>query len=300
MKNRPPCATSMLQAAGLHKHYGVVHAVRGIDLVVRPGEIVGLVGNNGAGKSTTIKMLSGLLEPTQGTVRIDGLDPLIPAGRTHLGFLPEDSPLYEHQTPLQYLAFFAGIYGIPRREAKKRADELLSSLRLDAPFWRRPIGQLSKGSARKVAIARALLHQPTVLLLDEPTSGLDPATQAHLDAFLSRLRDAQHAILLSAHDMRQVENLCDRIVMMDQGRIVAEGSLQELRERFGGTQYVVTATKPFPGSQPEGAMHRGTFDALAAAEEAMDAARASGGEVLAMQTVSAGLDAILEQAALSA
>jgi ABC-2 type transport system ATP-binding protein len=285
----------VLRARGLAKQYGNVHAVRGIDLDVEAGTIVGLVGNNGAGKTTTLKLLAGLVAPSAGDIELAGGDPQVPATRRAMGFLPEDSPLYDDQTPLQYLAFFARLYDMPKSDARRRAQDLLRRLRLDEPFWRRPIGQLSKGSARKVAIARALLHDPAVLLLDEPTSGLDPATQADLDAFLADLRARGKAILLSAHDMRQVEALCDRIILVHEGRVAAEGSLDELRAQYGGTTYHLTATLPFAGSSPDGASHTGAFPSLATAEAAMQAVRAQGGSILRLDTRSPGLEAILER-----
>ena len=146
----------MLEARALAKHYGRAVAVDGIDLHVAAGTIVGVVGNNGAGKTTTIKMVCGLLEPTTGHVRIDDLDPLVPATRRRIGYLPEDSPLYDDMTPLGYLAFFARIHRLG--DARPRAQALLRRLRLDEVHWRKPIGQLSKGSARKVALALSLIH----------------------------------------------------------------------------------------------------------------------------------------------
>jgi ABC-2 type transport system ATP-binding protein len=286
----------VLEARGLRKRYGAVEAVAGLDLQVAPGSIVGLVGNNGAGKTTTIKMLCGLVEPTSGTATVDGLATLEPQARQRIGFVPEDSPLYEDLTPLQYLAFFGSLYGLPRREAQARAPVLLERLRLDEPFWRKPIGQLSKGSARKVAIARALLHDPAVLVLDEPGSGLDPATRRELDAALAGLRSAGKAILLSAHNLRQVEELCDRIVLLHRGRVVAQGSLAELRSRWGTLRYRVHATHPFPGSAPRGSIHVGEAEGTAAMEQAVAAVREAGGSILEVESQPPPLDEILERA----
>ncbi|MCA1820171.1 MAG: ABC transporter ATP-binding protein, partial [Halobacteriales archaeon] len=247
----------MLSARGLAKSYGAVRAVDGVDLNVPAGRIVGLVGNNGAGKTTLLKLLCGILEPTAGTTDLEGRPTSAPATRKGLGFLPEDSPLYDDQTPLQYLAFFAGLYGLGRKDADTRAERLLDGLRLGREHWGKPIGELSKGSARKVAIARAFLHDPAVLLLDEPASGLDPATRRELDAFLSGQRQAGKAILLSAHNLKQVEELCDAILLMHGGRIVARGSLAELRSQWGTARYRLHATVPFTGSAPTGTVHVG-------------------------------------------
>lgn len=287
----------MLVASGLRKAYGAAVAVERFDVRVPPGRIVGLVGNNGAGKTTVLKMLCGVLEPTAGAATLDGRPTTAPATRRGIGFLPEDSPLYDDQTPLQYLAFFARLYGLPRPEARGRAETLLRSLRLDPEHWRKPIGNLSKGSARKVAIARALLHAPAVLLLDEPASGLDPATRRELDGFLSGLRAQGTAILLSAHNLGQVEALCDDIVLLHAGRVVAQGTLAELRAQWGTHRYRLHATAPFAGSAAAGTLHTALVDGLAAAESAMAQVRAAGGAVLNLESVPPALDEILRRAA---
>ena len=286
----------MLQAKALHKTYGNVTAVQRIDLDLPAGRIVGLVGNNGAGKTTALKMLCGILEPTSGSATIDGRATLDPDARRQVGFLPEDSPLYEDQTPLQYLAFFARLYGIPRKVAKARIPRLLTELRLDDPFWRRPIGQLSKGSARKVAIARALLHDPQVLVLDEPASGLDPATRRELDQVLAGLRGQGKAILLSAHNLKQVEELCDDIVLVHQGKVIARGTLAQLREALGEPRYRLHTSKPFPGSVPRGSIHVAQFTRLADVEAAMAVVRKARGTVLDMESLPPSLDDILRKA----
>ncbi|HEX2066627.1 MAG TPA: ABC transporter ATP-binding protein [Candidatus Thermoplasmatota archaeon] len=287
----------MLVASGLRKAYGAAVAVERFDARLPPGRIVGLVGNNGAGKTTVLKMLCGVLEPSAGTATLDGTPTLEARARRGIGFLPEDSPLYDDQTPLQYLAFFARLYSLPAAAARERAQELLRALRLGEEHWRKPIGNLSKGSARKVAIARSLLHAPPVLLLDEPASGLDPATRRELDGFLSGLRAQGTAILLSAHNLAQVEALCDDIVLLHAGRVVAQGTLQELRAQWGTHRYRLHATVSFPGSTAAGTLHTALLDGLAGAEAAMAHVRAVGGEVLNLESVPPALDEILRRAA---
>lgn len=287
----------MLVAEALRKVYGPTIAVDRFDATIAPGRIVGLVGNNGAGKSTVLKMLCGVLEPTSGQASIDGQPTTRAATRAGLGFLPEDSPLYEDQTPLSYLAFFARLYGLPRKPSAERARMLLKALQLAEEHWAKPIGNLSKGSARKVAIARALLHDPAVLLLDEPASGLDPATRRELDTFLDQLRKQGKAILLSAHNLTQVEQLCDDIILLHRGRIVAQGTLTELRATWGTHRYRLHATVPFPGSQQSGTLHAAVVEGLAAAEAAMSSVRAGGGQVLNLESVPPALDEILRTAA---
>lgn len=298
MKWPSPLAAAMLEAKGLVKRYGAVEAVRGLDLEVRPGTIVGLVGNNGAGKSTTIKMLCGLVEPSAGTATVGGQATLQPATRKAIGYLPEDSPLYDEQTPLACLAFFGSLYGISRHESKARAERLLQRLRLDEAFWKKPIGELSKGSARKVAIARALLHDPAVLVLDEPASGLDPGTRRELDAFLLELRAEGKAIVLSAHNLRQVEDLCDTILLLHKGKVAARGSLSELRHAFGAPHYRLHADRPFAGSEPRGPLHVGDVASPELLERALAQVRAAGGTPVEVEALPPSLDEILRRVAV--
>lgn len=286
----------MLVATGLGKTYGAVVAVHSVDLEVPAGRIVGLVGNNGTGKTTTLKMLCGVLEPTSGGASVGGRSTLEAEARRAIGFLPEDSPLYDDQTPLQYLAFFARLYGLSRKESEARAAVLLKELRLDEPYWKRPIGQLSKGSARKVAIARALLHDPAVLILDEPASGLDPATRRELDLVLSGLRQKGKAILLSAHNLKQVEELCDSIVLLHAGKVAGRGTLAGLRRELGEPRYRLHASHAFPGSAARGSIHVGEFTRLADVERAMESVRAAGGSVLDLESLPPTLDEILRKA----
>lgn len=285
----------MLEARDLRKDYGRVAAVRGLDLDVARGRIVGMVGNNGAGKTTAIKMLAGLLEPTSGAVRVGGQDPLQAPVRRTIGFLPEDSPLYEDMTPLAYLRYFAALYGVPARQAKADGQALLRRLRLEEEHWKKPIGSLSKGSARKVALARCLLHDPALVILDEPRSGLDPATQHVLDGFLLELRDQGKAILLSAHDLDQVERICDHVVVIDEGRIVLEGSVGELRGEAGPTVYEVRATVSFAGSQADGVEQVAQVDSWRAVETAFEQIRAAGGNVLDVSAESPRLADVLQR-----
>ncbi|MEK6984920.1 MAG: ABC transporter ATP-binding protein [Candidatus Thermoplasmatota archaeon] len=288
----------MLRADGLGKSYQAVQAVESITLEVRPGSIVGLVGNNGAGKSTTLKMLCGLIEPSRGTATVAGRPTLEPATRAMIGYLPEDTPLYEEQTAIACLAFFGGLYGLSRRASKQRAEHLLRRLRLDEGFWRKPIGELSKGSARKVAIARALLHDPPVLILDEPASGLDPATRRELDQFLLELCREGKAILLSAHNLRQVEEMCDSIVLLHQGRVAAQGSLAALRQSFGTPRYRLHADRAFTGSAAHGPLHVGEVSSPEALERALAEVRSAGGTPVEVESLPPSLDDILRRVAV--
>lgn len=287
----------MLRAAGLAKAYRDEEVVHGVDITLEPGRIVGLVGANGAGKTTTLKVLAGLVDPTEGTVRLDGNDPTEAAIRSRIGFLPEDSPLYEEQTPEDYLAFFGSLYGLDGDEIDRQRRRLLGRLDLAEENQRRRIGTLSKGMKRKVAIARTLIHDPDVLLLDEPTSGLDPVTARELESFIEALRDEGKAILLSAHDLPQVEQLCDEVVVMHDGTVELRGSVADLRDSAGTRRYTLRATEPFPESEPKGSVHEATFTDWEDVDQAADRVREAGGEVVEIDAALPGLETLLHRLA---
>jgi ABC-2 type transport system ATP-binding protein len=184
-------------------------------------------------------MLSGLIVPTGGSITIQGMDYKKDAKsiKQKLGFLPEESPLYEGMTAVDYLMFFSEIYGIDKRAASARIKDLLESLRLDARD--KKIGEMSKGMQRKVAIARALINDPEYLVLDEMTSGLDPTTSKYLADFVADLRKQGKTIVFSAHNLYQVESLCDRVLIMNAGREVASGSMAEIKRSCSAVEYVV-------------------------------------------------------------
>ncbi len=294
VKSASGVSRQMLQAQQLAKRYGTHEAVRDFDLAIPAGRIVGLVGNNGAGKTTTIKMLSGLLEPTSGTVRVASEDPILAHVRAQIGYLPEDSPLYDDMTPLGYLAYFGALYGLKRGPSKERAKALLGRLRLEERHWTMSIGKLSKGSARKVALARCLLHDPTLVILDEPRSGLDPATQHVLDSFLLELRKEGKAILLSAHDLDQVERVCDEVLVMDHGNIVLRGSLAELHGQGGPMEYRIRATTKFPGSRDDGPDYVRHVSQWSEVESCLAAIRDADGRVLDIGSESPRLADVLQ------
>ncbi len=230
----------MIEVDGLRKEYGGFVAVEGSSFAVDDGEVFGVVGPNGAGKTTTLKMLAGLIEPTAGTATVAGLPAGDPEMQRALGFLPEESPLYEEMTATGYLEFFADLYDVPRQTARKRITEALD--RLDLVHRDRKVGNMSKGMKRKVAIARALVNDPEVLIFDEPASGLDPLTTNYIIEFTRELREEGKTVIFSAHNLFHVESICDRLVIMNEGEIVARGSLEEIRAAHGGTKYHVYAT----------------------------------------------------------
>jgi ABC-2 type transport system ATP-binding protein len=280
----------MIEVRDLRKEYGDFTAVDGSTFAVDRGEVFGVIGPNGAGKTTTLKMLAGLLEPTEGEATIAGYEAGDPEMRRRLGFLPEESPLYEEMTPLSYLNFFADLYDVPRNEATKRIHDTLDEL--DLEHRERPLGDMSKGMKRKVAIARSLINDPDVLIYDEPASGLDPLTTNYVIDFTQSLSDEGKTIVFSAHNLYHVETICDRVAIMNEGRIVAQGNLEQLREEHGETEYHVYTTVEVPGSVRENGRHRRIVDSMEAVEATRESARAAGGSVVDIRTEESSLEAV--------
>ncbi len=234
-----PKVKIMIKLTGVTKLYKDFEAVKDLNLEVKDGEILGIIGHNGAGKSTTLKMIVGLVAPTSGTVEVMGKD-MAKDGtyvKRFLGYLPEESPLYENMTVNEYLKFFAEIYDIPPKKAMERIDVLLKSLNL--PERKKLTGELSKGMKRKVAIARALLHDPKILVLDEPSSGLDPLTSFFIVDYLRSLRAEGKTIVLSAHNLFHIEYVCDRVAILKNGRLVVCDSMDVIRKNLGSREYEV-------------------------------------------------------------
>lgn len=228
-----------IEVTGLRKEYGSFTAVESLNFEIGKGEIFGIVGPNGAGKTTTLKMLSGLIIPTGGSINIQGLDIAKESQKIKqkLGFLPEESPLYEGMTANEYLRFFAEVYGIEKETASGRIREILNALKLDAGD--KKIGEMSKGMQRKVAIARALINDPEYLILDEMTSGLDPTTSRYLSDFVSWLKKEGKTIIFSAHNLYQVESICDRVLIMNKGKEVSIGTMPQIKKMCGGIEYTI-------------------------------------------------------------
>lgn len=229
----------MIELKQVTKRYADLTAVDALDLQVHEGEIIGVIGHNGAGKSTTLKMIAGLITPTSGSVRVSGHDMVKDStvAKRQIGYLPEESPLYENLTAREYLLFFSELYNLPKSKAQARIDELLGSLHL---FEQNKLtGEFSKGMRRKVAIARALLHDPNVLILDEPSSGLDPLTSFFIINYLKSLRQQGKTILLSAHNLFHVEYICDRVAIIKNGKLVVCDSMEVIRNSLGNREYQI-------------------------------------------------------------
>jgi len=224
----------MLEARDLNKSFGSVAAVRGVSFIARDGQITGLLGPNGAGKSTTLRMLYTVLEPDAGDALIDGrsviADPL--AARRAIGVLSHGAGVYGHLTARENIAYFGELHGMSRADRAARAAELIEQLEMQ-PFADRFAKGFSQGQRLKTALARALVHKPRNVLLDEPTNGLDVMAVRGLRRILTQLRDAGHCVLFSSHVMQEVEELCDEVVVITGGQVVAAGALAEIRTRAG-------------------------------------------------------------------
>jgi len=224
----------MIKVTNLHKSFAKVEAVRGISFEVHDGEITGLLGPNGAGKTTTLRMLYSLLPPDRGEIRIDGLDPgkdAMAIKRT-LGVVPDSRGLYTRMSARENIAYFGQLHGMTRIKIGQRIAELVSTLDM-ADFIDRRTQGFSQGQRVKVAIARAMVHQPQTVLLDEPSNGLDVMTTRALRRYMLELKARGHSVVLSTHIMQEVAVLCDRIVIISKGKIAANGSATELLEQSG-------------------------------------------------------------------
>ena len=221
---------SAIETRNLTKRFGDFTAVSGVTLDVQRGEVLVLLGPNGAGKTTTTRMLASILPPTEGSARVAGFDvALQPADvRRRIGLLTEHHGLYTRMRAGEYLSFFAGIYGIPEREARQRAQELLDQVGMPGIIDRR-LGEFSKGMRQKLALVRALLHDPPVLLLDEPTSAMDPASARLVRDSILRLRSSQRTLVVTTHNLAEAEQLADRIAIIRQGAVAALGTVSELK-----------------------------------------------------------------------
>jgi len=229
----------MITARNLIKNFDGFMALDGVSFEFEDGEIFGIIGHNGAGKTTLLKIISGLIAPTSGELFINDIDvvknPV--ALKENLGYLPEESRLYETMTAENYLAFFGEIYGLSPQEIRIRSNQLFAALSLEPDG--KKLGEFSKGMKRKTAIARSLIHEPGFLVYDEATSGLDPMSSRFIADYLRTLKKEGKTIVLSAHNLYQVEAICDKVMILRRGKMVAFGTMKELREQFGTLTYAI-------------------------------------------------------------
>jgi gliding motility-associated transport system ATP-binding protein len=238
----------MIQVENLTKRYGPTLAVSDVSFEVQKGEVLGFLGPNGAGKTTTMRILTGFLTATEGRARVAGYDvreePLEAKRRT--GYLPENPPVYPDMTVKEYLAFVGRIKGVARKDLKTRLGEVSERVAV-ADVLNRPIGKLSKGYRQRVGLAQAIIHNPEVLILDEPTAGLDPK-QIIETRDLIRSLAGQHTVILSTHILPEVSKTCHRVVVINQGKVVAAGEPEELNKRLQGFETVMVVVEG-PGAE---------------------------------------------------
>jgi ABC-2 type transport system ATP-binding protein len=224
----PTAGNTMIEAAGLSKYYGHFAACRDVTFSINKGEVAAFLGPNGAGKSTTMKLLTGYLAPSAGTARIAGFNMSTDRlrGAERLGYLPENGPLYPDMSPRSLLQFFGAARGMSGMDLRQRIETVIKTCHLEAVIGK-PIGKLSKGYRQRVGMAQALLHDPDVLILDEPTAGLDPNQIREVRRLIRELGQTK-TILLSTHILQEVEAMCNRVLFINEGRLVFDGTPQEL------------------------------------------------------------------------
>ncbi len=230
-------AAAMIEVQDLSKDYGSVRAVEGLTFTVRRGEVLGFLGPNGAGKTTTMKILTCFLAPTSGSARVNGHDVLAEPleVRKSLGYLPENAPLYVEMTPIEFLGFVAALRGIAPAHRARKVDHIVDVCGI-GEVRHREIRTLSKGYRQRVGLAQAMLHEPPLLILDEPTSGLDPNQIVEIRQLIKQV-GRERTVILSTHNLAEVEASCGRVLIVHKGKLVADGKPEELRSSRGGATY---------------------------------------------------------------
>ena len=236
----------MIKVQNLGKWFGPTLAVDDLSFEIPEGQIVGFLGPNGAGKSTTLRILTGYIPPNSGSATIDGHNVLhqAQAARATIGYLPESTPLYPEMRVDEYLHYRGKLYGMDRNARRSRIGEIADRCGV-TPIRRRLIGQLSRGNRQRVGIAQALLHDPKVLILDEPTAGLDPNQIGHVRELISELR-GRHTILLSTHILPEIEKIADRIIIIAGGKLMADGTVDELQRQVSTGARLIVDVKAAP------------------------------------------------------
>lgn len=233
-----------LQVSLLSKTYGTQQVLDQVSFTATPGRILGFLGPNGAGKSTTMKIITGFLKADSGEVKVLGQDALSDPQKTSslIGYLPEHNPLYLEMYVREFLEFSAGLYGIKTSDARSRSEELIRKTGL-LPEQHKKIGQLSKGYRQRVGLARALIHDPQVVILDEPTTGLDPNQLVEIRQLIQEVAQNK-TLILSTHIMQEVEAICQDVVLINKGKIRAADALQNLKSESSQTQLLLETEEP--------------------------------------------------------
>ena len=232
----------MIEVEDLTKYYGGKRAISGLTFRIEKGEIVGFLGLNGAGKTTTLRILACLILPSSGRLRVDGLDGAADAHeiRSRLGFLPDTPPLYDEMTVRDYLRFVAELKGVAAKDVTRRISEALDTCNLNQTA-NQLIGTLSHGYRQRAGLAQALVHKPSLLILDEPTGGLDPVQIVEMRELIKRL-GGNHTVLLSSHNLSEISHTCDRLLVINEGRVAADGTEESISQGAGGAARVVEIT----------------------------------------------------------
>jgi ABC-2 type transport system ATP-binding protein len=230
---------ALLTLEGVSKSFGDITAVDGVTFGVDRGEVVGFLGPNGAGKSTTMRMVTQYLDPDGGEIRVDGVsveeDPL--TAKRRIGYLPENNPLYTDMMVQEYLAFVAELRGLEGQDAARAIDDAVGATAVEQVYYR-PIGELSKGFRQRVGLAQAILHRPDLLVLDEPTEGLDPSQRLEIRHLIEHLGSAR-TVILSTHVLSEVRQTCTRLLIINRGKIVADGPVDDLVAQASGVRRIV-------------------------------------------------------------
>ena len=298
----------VIETQGLTKRYGDFVAVDSLDLSVLPGHVFGLLGPNGSGKTTTILMLLGLTEPTEGQVRVLGFDPERQplSVKSRVGYLPDQVGFYDDLTARENLIYIAKLNGLRRDEAHRRVDDALARMGL-ADVADHPVATFSRGMRQRLGVAEVLLKQPQLIIMDEPTQGLDPEAAREFLEIIRQLRAEGITVLLSSHLLHQVQEVCDHVGLFHRGRMVLEGTVQELARQVLGSAYrihlelaepseaVEKALSQVPGIQKVVHRGEGRYELEAQEDRRAQVARAvveAGGQLLALDVDAPSLDEI--------
>jgi ABC-2 type transport system ATP-binding protein len=285
-------ASQAIQVERLTKRYGRATGCEGVSFTLAPGQVLGFIGHNGAGKSTVIKVLAGLQAATEGSALIFGHQAGTPAAGRLLGFVPELFGLPDWPTPVELLRFYARISEVPADQVKTAVERALRRVELPEGHWRKPVRALSKGQRQRLSIAAALVHDPKVLLLDEPTSALDPVGRMQVKELIRTLSKEGVAVLLSSHILNDVEQVADKLVVIRQGRVVIDGPAEALMK---GAPAVRLRARPHSAALVEALGDLGQVEELDAEQYRVSLTDASGIEAIAPAVLGAGA-ALLELA----